>query len=424
MAKYDSVLKKVLKEIEPTSDEVQLIDKETKNFVSEFRKILKAKKIVAEVFVGGSYAKKTLVKKGVYDIDVFVRFDKKYKDDELSGILEKLLKKWVYKAVHGSRDYFQININEFLFLEIVPVRKVKKPEESVNITDLSYSHVKWINKNLKTKKILDDIKLAKAFAHGCNCYGAESYISGFSGYSLELLVYKYKGFVNMLKAISKIEDKTFIDVAKHYKNKNEILIELNDAKMISPIVLIDPTFRERNALAALSQETFSKFKNYAQEFIKKPSVDFFKQDKINFEFEKQDAKKKKLDCIIIEVSTEKQEGDIAGSKMLKFYRHLALETARFFEIKKRGFEYVGGNSAKFFITAKPKKEIKFVGPNKKDKKHVAAFKKKHKGVYEKSGRLYARARNDFSLKSFISDWKKKYSEKIENMDVSELKVVN
>ena len=77
-----------------------------------------------------------------------------------------------------------------------------------------------------------------------------------------------------------------------------------------------------------------------------------------------------------------------------------------------------------FFTAKAKKNIKFVGPMKDDKKNADAFRKKHKGVYEKSGRLYADKRNDFSLKSFVADWKKKYSEKIDNMDVSSVRVVN
>lgn len=424
VSKFDSVLKKVLNEIKPSEEEVKLIDKETRNFVSDFRKLLKSKKINAEVFVGGSYAKDTMVKKGVYDIDVFVRFDKSYDDGELSDLTKGLLKdKWVYKVVHGSRDYFQININEFLFLEVVPVRKISKPDEAVNTTDLSYRHVKWINKNVKTKKILNDIKIAKAFAHGCDCYGAESYISGFSGYALELLVYHYKGFLNFLKAVNRMKDKVFIDIKKYYKNKNELLIEINDAKMYSPIVLIDPTFKERNALAALSQETFDKFREYSKAFIKKPSVAFFEPEKINFDLEKQDAKKKKLDFIVLEISTEKQEGDVAGSKLLKFYRHLSLEIERFFEIKKKGFEYNNGNHAKIFFSAKPKKKIIFVGPFKKDKKHVTAFRKKHKGVYEKAGRLYAQKRNDFNLKSFISEWKKKYSEKIGNMDISGLKVL-
>lgn len=421
----NSILKQVLSEVEPSKEEIKLINKGTKDFVSEFKKILSSSKTKAEIFVGGSYAKGTMIKKGVYDIDVFVRFDKDYSDDEISDITEGLLKKkWVFKRVHGSRDYFQINVNEFIFIEVVPVRKINKPSEAVNTTDLSYSHVKWINKKVKTKKILDDIKLAKAFMHGCNCYGAESYVKGFSGYSIELLVYRYKGFMNFLKAIVKAKnEKIFIDIEKYYKNKNEIMIEINNSKLHSPIIVIDPTFKERNALAALSKETFDKFIEYAQEFLKKPSMKFFNPEKINLNVEKNYAEKRNLDFVIIKISTERQEGDIAGSKLLKFYEHLSSEISRFFDIKKKGFEYDSEHKADIFFSAKPKKEIIFFGPFKKDKVNAEAFRKKHKGVYEKAGRLYAQNKIDFNLKSLISDWKNKYRDKVSNMDINELRIM-
>ena len=53
-------------------------------------------------------------------------------------------------------------------------------------------------------KILDEIRLAKAFCHANGCYGAESYIKGFSGYALELLVYHYGSFQKFVKAITKL----------------------------------------------------------------------------------------------------------------------------------------------------------------------------------------------------------------------------
>ncbi|MBD3252791.1 hypothetical protein GF386_03610, partial [Candidatus Pacearchaeota archaeon] len=54
------------------------------------------------------------------------------------------------------------------------------------MTDLSYFHVNHILKKIKKNKNLsDEIRLAKKFAYSQNCYGAESYIHGFSGYALE-----------------------------------------------------------------------------------------------------------------------------------------------------------------------------------------------------------------------------------------------
>jgi tRNA nucleotidyltransferase (CCA-adding enzyme) len=87
------------------------------------------------------------------------------------------------------------------------VKKISKPKEAENITDLSYSHVNYIKKRIKNKKILDEIRIAKAFCYATNTYGAESYIGGFSGYAIELLVYHYGSFLKFIKAISKLDGK-------------------------------------------------------------------------------------------------------------------------------------------------------------------------------------------------------------------------
>jgi tRNA nucleotidyltransferase (CCA-adding enzyme) len=128
-------------------------------------------------------------------------------------------------------------------------------------------HVKIFNKKIKSKKILEEIKLAKAFCSANGTYGAESYINGFSGYALELLVYYYGSFEKFLKeAVKDRKDKLIIDIEKKYKNSKEILLQLNGSKLLSPIIVIDPTCKERNVLAALSYETYDKFKICAKNF--------------------------------------------------------------------------------------------------------------------------------------------------------------
>ena len=92
-------------------------------------------------------------------------------------------------------------------------------------------------------------------------------------------------------------------------------MDLNEAKLESPIILIDPTFKSRNALAALSQETFEKFKQDAKKFLKSPSIKDFEIQELDLDKVKQNAKKNKHEFILIETKTRKQEGDIAGSKL-------------------------------------------------------------------------------------------------------------
>ena len=283
MKKNENILKEILEKSNPSQEDIKHIKKNVKEFCDKIKKEIKKRKINAEIFVGGSFAKGTVIKKDHYDVDVFIRYDKKYKNNEISSITEKLLgKSSNILVIHGSRDYFRINYGKNFFIEVIPVKKINNPKEYENITDLSYLHVKYINKKVKSQKMLDEIKIAKAFCYANGCYGAESYIHGFSGYSLELLVYHYKGFMNFVNAMAKIgKEKEIVDIEKKFKNKKSALMDLNSSKLNSPIILIDPTYKQRNALAALSEETFIKFQKSCIEFIKNPSVKHFEVKKVD-----------------------------------------------------------------------------------------------------------------------------------------------
>ncbi len=421
--KFDFIFDEVLKDIEPSKKELDEIEINLNDFLDELNELIKKSGFEIEVFIGGSYAKRTLIRKGDYDIDIFLRFDKKIANDRISYITEKLLEKnWKIKKVHGSRDYFQVRIKDNLYFETIPVKKIKKPIEAENITDLSYSHVKYVRKKIKDKNLIKDIKLAKAFCHAKKCYGAESYINGFSGYGLELLVYNYGSFLKFINNIVKNkEEKIIIDTEKQHKNKNEIMININSSKLESPIILIDPTNKYRNVLAALSKETLEKFKKDCTKFLKNPRIKDFELEKIDFEKKRVFARKKKYDFIVIEARTNKQEGDVAGSKLLKFYNFISKEVEKFFNIKDKGFEYFEKDNCIFFFTAKRKDKIEMKGPKINDKKNVLKFKNKHKKTFKKKGRLYSTKKVDFNLKEFIDKIKKE--DKAKNMYIEKLKII-
>lgn len=421
--KINSVLEEVLKKVKPQEEKINEFEIFLKEFLENLKKRIKSSKLDIEIFIGGSFAKKTVIKKKIYDIDIFLRFDKKY-NEEISDLTEKLLKGSKKTKIHGSRDYFKIKVNPYFFLEIVPVIKIKKPEEAKNITDLSFFHVNYI-KRRSPKKILDDIILTKAFCHANNCYGAESYIKGFSGYGLELLIYHYKSFLRFLKEMEKInlKEKTIIDIEKKFKNKQEILMNLNSSKLQSPIILIDPTYKQRNALAALSEETLKRFQISCKRFLKNPSTKTFESRILDLEKIKKDTKKRKLEFILIEGKTKKQEGDIAGSKLLKFHNYLNDEIKNLFYIKNKGFQYDEGKSGKSFFVVKSRKEVLYKGPKVKDKKNSQKFRKKHKKTFFKSGRIYAKEKIKFNIKEFLENWKKKNKKIMKEMYISELRVV-
>ena len=258
--------------------------------------------------------------------------------------------------MHGSRDYFKIRKSKSFVLEVVPVLRIKKPSEAENITDLSYFHVNYVKKKFPNK-IFNEIILAKTFCHANKCYGAESYINGFSGYGLEVLVYYYGSFVKFVTAISKIKkgEKKVIDVEKHFKNRSEVLMDLNSSKLQSPIIFVDPTFKQRNVLAALSEETFQKFQKACKDFLKNPKIECFVEDKVDFKKLEDEAKRRKNDFILLNIKTNKQRGDIAGSKLLKFYKHLEKEISKCFNVNKSHFEYDNEKSARCFFSVKTKK---------------------------------------------------------------------
>ncbi|MDD5192662.1 MAG: nucleotidyltransferase domain-containing protein [Candidatus Nanoarchaeia archaeon] len=416
MKNINQILKQQIEQIKPDRNTLSEIKATTNDFIKNLEKKLKSKNFRAEVFVGGSLSKGTLIKKNKYDVDVFVRFDKKYEDNEISNMLGKALNGKA-KRIHGSRDYYKIIVRGII-LEVIPVLKIKRINEARNITDLSYFHVNYIKKKLKNNKLAEDILLAKTFCHAQNCYGAESYIHGFSGYSLELLICHYGSFLNFLKQVAiNSKGKIVIDDKKFYKNKNEVLRELNESKTQSPIILIDPTFKERNALAGLSNETFGKFKEICTKFLKNPNEKFFIQKNTKEELSNKYGKGLK----IVEVRTDKQPGDIAGSKSKKFFEFFVSKLEREFMVKLKEFEYDDNkNTAYFYFVSDKKKDEIIKGPPVTNTNNLTRFKKVHKNAFIKNHIAYAKIKHDLSFKEFIKMFKTKEKSIIKEMSVKKI----
>lgn len=375
--KTDLILQEVLEEISPSRIELTNIKQKAKKILNS----LKKSKFKAEI--GGSLAKGTILKKQNQDVDIFVILEKENIEKFHSALKKTKLN---FEIVHGSRDYARIK-EENLIFELIPVLKFKKPELTENVTDFSLIHVKYIKSLIaKNKKLSDEIRLAKAFCHAQNCYGAESYIGGFSGYALEVLVCYFGGFVKFLE---KIQKENVIDPKKYFKNKNEILRELNQSKLQSPIVLIDPTYKYRNVCAGLTKETFELFVEKARDFLKSPSKDFF----VKKEFNLQDFKEnnKDLDIYELKIKTNAQQGDIAGTKMKKFFRFIIKELERKEQkVLDSEFLYSDGQESISYIAIKPKPEIEIVGPKKDMEKSIKEFKKNRKTTYESNGFICAK----------------------------------
>ena len=417
MSNIDSVLKKQIEKIKIDDYELDKIKKISFEFCRELEKKLKIKNINADLFIGGSLAKNTLIKtdENKYDVDIFLRFINEKED--ISSILGKILGK-DFIRIHCSRDYYQKKIDN-ITIEIIPVIKIKSPEEASNITDLSYFHVNYVLKQIrKDAKLADEIRLAKSFCHGQDCYGAESYIRGFSGYALELLIINYGSFLKFLKTIATSkDDKIIVDYEKNFKNKKEILMELNESKIQSPIILVDPTFKTRNAASSLSQDTFNKFKVACINFIRNPSENFFLKKKVEEEFRNFSDVKKMI------IKTNKQAGDIAGTKSKKFFNFLLEEIKKEFLIKKTGFSYDDGkNIAIGYLVVDKKKDEIIRGPDITNLEHLKRFKEHHPNAFIKNQISYAEIQHNLSFEKFFKKFLYKDKRIIKEMRISELKL--
>ena len=232
-----------------------------------------------KAILGGSGAKGTWLS-GNHDMDIFVLYGySKFRDKSpgLSNLLETVLKKAFsgtkISRVHGSRDYFKLSFEGFNF-EVVPILKISRAEQAINITDISPLHSRWVNKHAAKSK--DDIRLLKRFCKAQNLYGAESYIGGFSGYVLEILIAHYGSFEKVLKASLKWKEKDIIDPSRFYKGR-EALFHINSSKLQSPLIVVDPVDKSRNAYAALSEDKFLRFKDTAKKYLHKPGEEFLKK---------------------------------------------------------------------------------------------------------------------------------------------------
>ena len=377
-------VKKVLAEV---FDEISLSSNEENSLKKLAKEILlKIKSTGLKAFIGGSLAKGTLVKNSnIRDVDIFVVFKNETELSELGKILKKA--GFDAKVIHGSRDYFHILVGEVLF-EIIPVVKFKKISEANNVTDVSLTHVKYITGKIKKDNHLArEIKLAKAFCSANNVYGAESYIGGFSGYSLEVLVSYFGSFAKFLRGINK---KRIIDPEKYFKNNNEIMRELNLSKLQSPVILIDPTYKYRNVCAGLHEETYKRFLKVVNLFLKNPSKDFFYKKDFNLSEFKKSAKLENADFLSFSLSTDRQEGDIAGTKMKKMVRIISEQlTFKNQEVLKKEFIYCGGKDAKAYFIVRFKDKLKVLGPPRFMDEQVKSFKKKHKNTFLEKKNIFA-----------------------------------
>ncbi len=369
-------MKKVLENILPKTEEKSVLKKYIEEIINKFKSLKNVKFVI-----GGSYAKGTWLSENK-EADIFAKFNyEKYRDKDISKELKKLLdkKKIKVEIVHGSRDYYHF-MEEGVLFEIIPVLDIRDYRKALNVTDVSPLHVNYVKKNTD-KKLKNEIRLLKQFCKSNGVYGAESYIKGFSGYVLEVLIIHYGSFKKLLNAAKKWKDKEVLDPAKHYKTKNEALLNLDSSKKVSPLIIIDPVQKNRNVAAALNKKSFNEFISLSK--LYDGSESFFMKKEISLN--------KLKGYNIFKITPLEGKKDIVGAKLLK-----ALEKTKN-SIEREGlkvYDYGWKWEEYAYFWFKTDKtlpsRIKHYGPKTSMKKHGEAFRKKWKGkkLKKEKGKYY------------------------------------
>lgn len=268
------ILSKILSEIKPPQKEVR----ETRELFSKIQSFIK-EKFGLNADLMGSVAKGTFLA-GDKDLDIFVFF----RPETKRSILEKMglaVGKAVFRHF-GSRD-FRVSYAEHPYtkgkiagfhVEIVPAYKVESAEALLSAVDRTPFHKAYVLEHLKNP---DDVRLVKKFLKGIRCYGSDLKTQGFSGYLCELLSVKYGAFENILRACQKWRYQEIIDIINRF-TKHEYS-RLRKKFERQPLIFLDPTDKNRNVAAVLSEEKLATFIFRARRFLEKPDASYFSEER-------------------------------------------------------------------------------------------------------------------------------------------------
>ncbi|MBR9676387.1 hypothetical protein GOV05_05245, partial [Candidatus Woesearchaeota archaeon] len=297
-----------------------------------------------------------------------------------------------FELVHGSRDYFQIK-NKVVY-ELVPVLDITDYKQAVNVTDMSPLHVDYLRRHADSV-MRDEIRLTKQFCKSIGVYGAESFIAGFSGHIIDLLIIRYKSFINLLEACTKWSEQIVIDLENHL---DDPFNDLNASKIKSALVIVDPVDPNRNASAALSKEKLLLFKKKASMFLDEPSKDYFVVRPFDIENVKK-KKKKDEQLIILELTPLLGKVDVVGAKLKKGYEHIKKQLNHYdFKLINDGWNWDKKNACFAYYFLEDKNLSAYFekrGPPIDNREDVFKFKDKHKEIYTKNSYTYAKVKRKY-----------------------------
>ncbi|MEM0442811.1 MAG: CCA tRNA nucleotidyltransferase [Candidatus Caldarchaeum sp.] len=214
--------------------------------------------------VEGSFAKGTMVR-GREEVDVFVHFKPGVPVEKASQMVlargVEIVRSLggVVRLRYASHPYVEGFVRG-LRVNIVPCYDVEYGRW-ITPVDRTPHHTRYVKKTMD-EGMADETRLLKAFLMNDGLYGAEIRVRGFSGYVCELLIIKHGSFSALLERVAGWRPPVVLDGDAS---------EYQEAVMILP----DPVDRSRNAAAAVSLTSLSKFILKSKLFLRKPAKSFF-----------------------------------------------------------------------------------------------------------------------------------------------------
>lgn len=282
---------RILKVIKPTPEENEKVKSLSDKLINIINGIARENNINAEATLVGSVAKGTWLS-GKADVDIFIKFPLNTSEENLKKLGLALGSKCI-KKMHGKHELryashpYITGFIEGFEIDFVPCYIIKSAEELKSAVDRTILHTEYVLANLNENQ-KDEVLLLKKFMGSIHTYSAEFKVGGFSGYLCELLIIHYGSFLNVLNAAS-----------KEWKPNYKIDIEnYGTGNLFSePLVVIDPTDKNRNVAAALKLQKMSEFIVASRNFLSDPKGEYFfdkdidlNRNEIKNEFENRETK--------------------------------------------------------------------------------------------------------------------------------------
>jgi tRNA nucleotidyltransferase (CCA-adding enzyme) len=277
--KLEKIIDKVIADFRPTADEKKMMALYSNMLMGRLEAIVPSD---VEIVWVGSTARGTQLR-GSSDIDIFLLFPRRMSKDQIKkkGLeyAKKIVKKRrneSYVIKYAEHPYLKLFLNDIgVSADIVPAFKIRSSEERITAVDRTQLHNKFMNSKLtETQKV--HVVALKVFLKSHGIYGAGARYEGFSGYLCELLIYHYGNFYKVLESMASLKLPILLDpLTRTTRISSDPQLKEEVAKFKKEFIVIDPTDKNRNVAAVVSDESLGRFIAISKIMLEKPSLEFF-----------------------------------------------------------------------------------------------------------------------------------------------------